>query len=146
MLLSPWGSSPVSFEQISQTSFFSWRLLTWFGTFTLGSAASQGMVISTCHLQGRCSLVRKRSPVSLVKIIPSIKVAIPGMFARAPDPWKVSPVRMEQWNVVSSYVTWTLYLEVPARNSQGNCPMVRATSPEDRRSIPKTPLKQCCPE
>ena len=36
------GRSPVSFEQIGQTSFFSQWLLTWFGTFTLGSAASRG--------------------------------------------------------------------------------------------------------
>ena len=39
MLPSPWGRSPVSFEQIGQPSFFSWQLLTWFGTFTLGSTA-----------------------------------------------------------------------------------------------------------
>ena len=38
----PWGRSPVSFEQIGQTSFFSRWLLTWFGTFTLGSTASMG--------------------------------------------------------------------------------------------------------
>ena len=38
----PWGRSPVSFEQIGQTSFFSRWLLAWFGTFTLGSAASMG--------------------------------------------------------------------------------------------------------
>ena len=30
----PWGRSPVSFEQIGQTSFFSRWLLTWFDTFT----------------------------------------------------------------------------------------------------------------
>ena len=90
MLPSPWGRSPVSFEQIGQTSFLRWQILKWYGTFTLGSAASQGMVSSTCHLQGRCSLVWERSPVSLLKIIPSIEVATPGVFARAPDPWKVS--------------------------------------------------------
>ena len=54
-----------------------------------------------------------RSPVSLAKIIPSIDVATPVLFAREPDPWKVSQGRMEQWNVSSSYVTWTLYLVVP---------------------------------
>ena len=31
MLHSPWGRSPVSFNQISQTSFFSWQFLTSFG-------------------------------------------------------------------------------------------------------------------
>ena len=86
----PWFRSPVSFEQIEQTSFFSRWHLTWFGTFTPSSAASQGMVISTCHLQGRCSLVWRRSPANLAKIIPSIEVATPGIFARAPDPCKVS--------------------------------------------------------
>ena len=97
MLPSPWCRSPVSFEQISQTSFFSQQLLTWFATFTLGSATSQGTVISTCHLQGRCSLVWGRSPVSLAKIMPSIEVATPGMFARAPDPWKVSQGGWNSW-------------------------------------------------
>ena len=85
-----WGRSPVSFKQISQPSFFSQRLLTWFGTFTLCSAASWGMVPSTCHLQGRCFLVWGRSPASLAKIISSIEVATSGVFARAPNPWKVS--------------------------------------------------------
>ena len=65
----PWQRSPVSFEQISQTSFFSRWLLMWFGTFTLGSAASQGMLISTCHLQGRQPLPWGRSPMSFGQII-----------------------------------------------------------------------------
>ena len=70
----------------------------------------------------------------------------PWYVCQGPRPLKSESGRMEQWNVVSSYVTWTLYLVVSAPNSQGNCPMVRPTSPEDRRSIPKTPLKQHCPE
>ena len=49
----PWGRFPVSFEQISQPSFFSWWLLMWFGTFTRTCTAPRGMVVGTCHLQGR---------------------------------------------------------------------------------------------
>ena len=37
----PWGRSPVSFEQIGQTSFFSQQLLTLFGLFTQASTASR---------------------------------------------------------------------------------------------------------
>ena len=36
-----WERSSVGFKQIGQTSFFSQQLLTWFGTFTPGSAASR---------------------------------------------------------------------------------------------------------
>ena len=53
MLPSWWGRSPVSFEQIGQPSFFSWWLLTWFGTFTHTCTSPQGMMVRTCHLQGR---------------------------------------------------------------------------------------------
>ena len=54
---------------------------------TMGQVPCEcGMVPSTCHLQGRYSFVWGRSPVSLLKIIPSIEVATPGVFARAPDP------------------------------------------------------------
>ena len=64
----PWGRSPVIFDQISQTSFFSWWLLSWFGTFTHTCTASRGMVLGTCHLQGRQPLPWGRSPVSFGQI------------------------------------------------------------------------------
>ena len=48
----PWGRSPLSFEQISQTSFFSRLLLMWFGTFTHTCTAPWRMVVGTCCLQG----------------------------------------------------------------------------------------------
>ena len=64
----PWGRSPVSFEQISQPSFFSRWLLTWFGTFTCTCTAPQGMVAGTCHLQGRHTLPWGRSPVNFEQI------------------------------------------------------------------------------
>ena len=51
---SPWGRSPVSFEEISQPSFFSWWLLTWFGTFTLASAASRGFRYGPALFRGCC--------------------------------------------------------------------------------------------
>ena len=53
LLPSLWGRAPVSFEQISQPSFFSQRLLTWFGTFTCTCTAPWGMVVGICHLQRR---------------------------------------------------------------------------------------------
>ena len=68
MLPSWWDRSPVSFEQISQTSFFSQWLLTWFGTFTRTCTAPQGMVVGTSHLQGRQPLPWERSPVSFEQI------------------------------------------------------------------------------
>ena len=64
----PWGRSPVNFGQISQTSFFSRWLLMWFGTFTRTCTAPQGMVVGTCHLQGRQPLPWERSPVSFGQI------------------------------------------------------------------------------
>ena len=60
----PWGRSPVNFEQIGQTSFFSWWLLMWFGTFTCTCTVPQGMMVGTCCLQGRQPLPWGRSPVS----------------------------------------------------------------------------------
>ena len=68
MLPSWWDRSPVSFEEIGQTSFFSQWLLTWFGTFSHTCTASWGMVVGTCHLQGRQPLPWGRSPVSFEKI------------------------------------------------------------------------------
>ena len=68
MLPSAWDRSPVSFEQISQPSFFSQQLLTWFGTFTRTCTAPRGMVVGTCHLQGRHPLPWGRSPVSFGQI------------------------------------------------------------------------------
>ena len=64
----PWGRSPVNFEQIGQPSFFSWWPLTWFGTFTCTCTAPRGMVVGTCHLQGRQPLPWGRSPVSFRQI------------------------------------------------------------------------------
>ena len=64
----PWGRLPVSFKQIGQPSFFSWWLLTWFGTFTHTCTAPRGMVVGTCHLQGRQPLPWRRSPVSFGQI------------------------------------------------------------------------------
>ena len=64
----PWGRSPVSFEQIIQTSFFSRWLLTWFGTFTRTCTAPWQMVVVTCHLQGRQPLPCGRSLVSFGQI------------------------------------------------------------------------------
>ena len=37
----------------------------------------------------------------------------PWDVCQGPRPLKIESGRMEQWNVVSSYVTWTLYLVVP---------------------------------
>ena len=54
-------------------------LWTLFGTFTPGHTASQGTEVGTHHLQGRCTLVWERSPVSFVEINPSIPVATPGV-------------------------------------------------------------------
>ena len=68
MLPSPWDKSPVSFEEISQTSFFSRQHLTWFGTFTRTCTAAWGIMVGTCHLQGRQSLPWGRSPVSFRQI------------------------------------------------------------------------------
>ena len=42
----------------------------------------------------------------------------------------------------SRHAGWKMKFGWSAQNSQGTCPMVGAISPEDRRSIPKTPLKQ----
>ena len=68
MLPSWWGRSPVRFEEIGQPSFFSWWLQMWFGTFTCTCTAHRGMVVGTCHLQGRQSLPWGRSPVSFEQI------------------------------------------------------------------------------
>ena len=43
-------------------------LWTWFGTFTHTCTAHQGMVVGTCHLQGRQPLPWGRSPVSFKQI------------------------------------------------------------------------------
>ena len=43
---------PVVPAVIGQPSFFSWWLLTWFGTFTCACTAPWGMVVGTCCLQG----------------------------------------------------------------------------------------------
>ena len=40
----------------------------WFGTFTHTCTAPQGMVVGTCHLQGRQPLPWQRSPVSFGQI------------------------------------------------------------------------------
>ena len=64
----PWIRSPVSFEQISQPSFFSLRLLVRFATFTCTCTAPQGIVEGTCHLQGMQPLPWGRSPVSFEQI------------------------------------------------------------------------------
>ena len=40
----------------------------WFGTFTLGSAASRGLEVWTCHLQGMLSSPWGMSPVSFKQI------------------------------------------------------------------------------
>ena len=81
-----WGASSPRFARVVHGQ----QLLTWFGTFTPCSAASWGMVPSTCYLQGRCSLVWERPPASLAKIRPSIEVVVTGVFARVLHPWKVS--------------------------------------------------------
>ena len=44
------------------------------------------------------------------------------------------------------YISTIFYKILLCQSGQGTCPVVTATSPEDSRSIPKTPLKQCCPE
>ena len=64
----PWGRFPMSFKQIAQPSFFSWRLLMWFGTFNQTCTASRGMVVGTCHLYGRQPLSWGRSPMSFEQI------------------------------------------------------------------------------
>ena len=64
----PWGRSSVSFEQIGQPSLFSWWLLMWFGTFTQTCTAPRGMMVGTCHLQGRQPLPWGRSPVGFEQI------------------------------------------------------------------------------
>ena len=125
------GRSPVSFEQIGQPSFFSRWLLTWFGTFTHTCTAPQGMVVGTCHLQGRQPLPWDRSPVSFEQISqPSFFswwflmwfgtfthtcTAPWGMVAgtchlhrRQPLPWGRSPVSFEQIGQTSFFNQWLL--------------------------------------
>ena len=89
MLPSPWGRSPVSFEQISQTSFFSLQLLMWFGTFTHTWTAPQGMVVGTCCLQGRQPLPWGRSPVSFGQI--SLGSVLQGKSWDKGPSWKTEP-------------------------------------------------------
>ena len=53
------------------------QLQMWFGTYTPGHAASQGTEVGTCCIQGMCTLLLGRSPMSFVEIDPSILVASP---------------------------------------------------------------------
>ena len=59
---------PVVPDVIGQPSFFSWWLLTWFGTFTHTCTAPWGMVVGTCCLQGEQPLPWGRSPVIFMQI------------------------------------------------------------------------------
>ena len=90
-----WGRFPVSFEQIGQPSFISWWLRTLFGKFTLGSAASRGLKVWTCHLQGMLLSPCGRSPCTCAAPR-NMVLGICHLQGRQPLPWGRSPVSWGQ--------------------------------------------------
>ena len=103
--------------------FSAGRLLTWFSTVTCTCTSPPGMVVGICHLQVRQLLPSpyhhlSRSNTGASKCAKSCQHPL-----------------AEKWRLADLLET-----------HRGTCPMVRATSPEDSRSILKTPLKQHCPK
>ena len=133
----PWSRSPVSFEQISQTSFFSWQLLTviWhiysiqccfkgvLGMDLPSSgdvAVTMGQVPCECwdgaiHLpsSGEVLLGLGKVPCESVEDHTKHWGSYPWGVCHGPRPLKSESGRMEQWNVVSSYVWISELLSKP---------------------------------
>ena len=165
----PWGRSPVSFEQIGQTFIFLpvapdddlahllWAALLQWG-FRYGPSVFRGCC--SHHGQFPCEfwadqpnfIFQLAAPDVIWHIysgqccftgdgdihLPSSGEVLLGLgkvpcesgkdhikhcgnypwdVCQGPRPLKSESGRMEQWNVVSSYVTWTLYLVVPHRKT-----------------------------
>ena len=112
------GQVPCEFHADWPKIYFcSQQLLTWFGTFTCTCTAPQGMVVGTCHLQGRQPLPWGRSPVSFGQI--SLGSVFQG---KSWDKGHSSPAlpRMvhHQW-VVAPTVIWHIYSHLYCSSRDG---------------------------
>ena len=136
MLPSPRGRSPVSFYQISQTSFFSWQLLTWFGTFTCTCTAPRGIVVGTCHLQARQPLPWGRSPVSFGQI--SLDLVFQGKsWDKGPSSLALPRMVHRPWPAAPD-VIWHIYSHLYCSSRDGGKDL-----PSSREAVPTMEQVPC---
>ena len=125
----PWDRSPVSFEQISQTSFFNQQLLMWFGTFTCTCTTPRGMVVGTYWFQGRKPLPWGRSHVSFRQI--GLGSVFQGKsWDKGPSHLALPRMVHHQWSAALD-VIWHIYshLYCSSRDGGRDLPSSREAAP-----------------
>ena len=93
------------------------RLWTWFGTFTHTCTAPQGMVVGTCHLQGRQPLPWGRSPVSFRQI--SLSLVFQGKsWDKGPSSLALPRIVHHQWFAAPNMI-WHIYSHLYCSSRDG---------------------------